>query len=123
MKLSNIRQYLTVNNTDTDCEKSLNGFVNGYCNGTATKKNLSNPIKVNLNNGLNLTSIHNIYELLSAYSHRPILEENFKYKRNGVDAIRFATWNLQNFTEEKAKNYGVKEVICLTILENKYVLN
>lgn len=114
-----MRQYLTVNNVEVDYEKSLNGTMNGYCNGNLSRKNSSNPIKVNLSNGLNLTSIHNIYELLSAYSHRPILEENFKYKRNSIDAIRFATWNLQNFTEEKSRNYGVKEVICLTILENK----
>lgn len=120
MKLGNIRQYLTINNADGDWEKMPNGLSNGYCNGNSMiKKNLNNSVKVGLNDGHNLTAINNIYELQSAYSQRPILEETFMYKRNGLNAIRFATWNLQNFTEEKALNYGVKDVVCLTILENR----
>jgi len=56
---------------------------------------------------------------LSAYSQRPVLEEYFHGLRNGKLALRIATWNLQNFTLEKAENPGVKEVICRTILENR----
>lgn len=59
-----------------------------------------------------------IFELLSAYSQRPILEEDFHGERNGNLAIRVATWNLQEFSLEKAENPGVKEIVCRTILEN-----
>lgn len=62
---------------------------------------------------------NDIFELLSAYSQRPILEDDFHGQRNGKLALRIATWNLQEFTLEKAENPGVKEVICRTILENR----
>lgn len=124
--LSNIRRFLTVDSSECDPDKIptvCNGsVVNGYCNGTSISRlhKMNNiPMKHPVHNNLTLSALHNIYELLSAYSYRPILEEDFKYKRNGIDALRVATWNLQNFTEEKANNFGVKEVICRTILENK----
>lgn len=41
---------------------------------------------------------------------------NFKHKNKGV--VRIASWNVERFDEEKANNPGVKEVICMTILEN-----
>jgi hypothetical protein len=59
-----------------------------------------------------------IFELLSAYSQRPILEDDFHGERNGNTALRIATWNLQDFTLEKVENPGVKEIVCRTILEN-----
>lgn len=62
---------------------------------------------------------NDIFELLSAYSQRPILEDDFHGQRNGKLALRIATWNLQDFTLDKAENPGVKEVICRTILENR----
>ena len=34
--------------------------------------------------------------------------------------FRFASWNLQQLSNEKVQNPGVKEVICRVILENKY---
>ena len=33
-------------------------------------------------------------------------------KFNGRDVVRLASWNLQCFSEAKAKNIGVKEVVC-----------
>lgn len=60
-----------------------------------------------------------IFELLSAYSQRPVLEEDFHGQRNGKVVVRIATWNLQDFTVEKVQNPGVMEVICRTILENR----
>lgn len=60
-----------------------------------------------------------IFELLSAYSQRPVLEDDFHGERNGKLAVRIATWNLQDFTIEKVQNPGVMEVICRTILENR----
>lgn len=42
------------------------------------------------------------------------------YIRNGHNTLRIASWNLDKFTFEKSANPGVKEVICRTILENKW---
>lgn len=39
-----------------------------------------------------------------------------KYK--GRTVIRIGSWNLLSFTKQKAKNPGVREVVCMTILEN-----
>jgi hypothetical protein len=60
-----------------------------------------------------------IFELLSAYSQRPVLEEDFCGERNGKLVVRIATWNLQDFAVEKVQNPGVVEVICRTVLENR----
>ncbi|XP_071784894.1 endonuclease/exonuclease/phosphatase family domain-containing protein 1-like [Asterias amurensis] len=38
---------------------------------------------------------------------------------SGRNTLRIATWNLQRFSREKAENLGVKEVTCMTILENR----
>lgn len=82
-----------------------------------TRKATSTLLKNTSNNGF--LPGNDIFELLSAYSQRPILEEDFNGLRNGKLALRIATWNLQDFTLEKAGNPGVKEVICRTILENR----
>ncbi|KAG7457525.1 hypothetical protein MATL_G00227950 [Megalops atlanticus] len=38
--------------------------------------------------------------------------------RDGKPVVRVATWNLQCCSSEKANNPGVKEVVCMTLLEN-----
>lgn len=38
--------------------------------------------------------------------------------RDGKPVVRVATWNLQRCSSEKANNPGVKEVVCMTLLEN-----
>ncbi|XP_064836146.1 endonuclease/exonuclease/phosphatase family domain-containing protein 1-like [Oncorhynchus masou masou] len=38
--------------------------------------------------------------------------------REGKAVVRVATWNLQNCSCEKANNPGIKEVVCMTLLEN-----
>ena len=63
-------------------------------------------------------------DLLSIYG--PLVRKSFRkpkhspvfLKRNSFQVIRTATWNLQRLTSDKAENPGVKEVTCLTILEN-----
>lgn len=40
------------------------------------------------------------------------------YERNGRQAIRIASWNLDRMCLEKSSNLGVREVICRTIFEN-----
>lgn len=39
--------------------------------------------------------------------------------RDGKPVVRVATWNLQRCSGEKANNPGVKEVVCMTVLENE----
>ncbi|XP_048085196.1 LOW QUALITY PROTEIN: endonuclease/exonuclease/phosphatase family domain-containing protein 1 [Alosa alosa] len=38
--------------------------------------------------------------------------------RDGRAVLRIATWNLQRCSSDKANNPGVKEVVCMTLLEN-----
>ncbi|XP_073406099.1 endonuclease/exonuclease/phosphatase family domain-containing protein 1 [Dendrobates tinctorius] len=50
-------------------------------------------------------------------STRPAVEV-FGGVREGKPVLRLATWNLQNCSLDKAGNPGVREVVCMTILEN-----
>ncbi|KAG9463986.1 hypothetical protein GDO78_020692 [Eleutherodactylus coqui] len=50
-------------------------------------------------------------------STRPAVEV-FGGVREGRPVLRLATWNLQNCSLDKASNPGVREVVCMTILEN-----
>lgn len=114
MRLGNISQFLTVD--DEPIDKPILNNINNTptnhrrCNGTLPKANGIN--------GLQNTSMYDIFELLSTYSPRPILEELFTYERQGERAIRIAVWNVHKFSYEKANNLGVREVVCRTILEN-----
>ncbi|KAK9721527.1 hypothetical protein QE152_g21528 [Popillia japonica] len=119
VRFSNIRHHLTL---ETVSRSTSDILSNGGCNGTIPvnrhRKTSSAPIKFNISNGLLQSSLNDIFELLSAYSPRPLLTEEFSYRRNNRDAVRIATWNLHEFTSDKAQNLGVKEVVCRTILEN-----
>lgn len=39
--------------------------------------------------------------------------------REGKAVVRLATWSLQGCSSDKANNPGVKEVVCMTLLENQ----
>ncbi|XP_046794083.1 endonuclease/exonuclease/phosphatase family domain-containing protein 1 [Gallus gallus] len=54
-------------------------------------------------------------------STRPSVEM-FGGLRDGRPVLRVATWNLQSCSIEKANNPGVREVICMTLLENSIKL-
>ncbi|KAJ8878231.1 hypothetical protein PR048_018808 [Dryococelus australis] len=60
-----------------------------------------------------------VFNILSCYSHRPHVKDDFAYSRNGKSALRLATWNLGHLTLAKVGNPGVRETICRTILENR----
>uniref|UniRef100_A0A1B6JDK5 Endonuclease/exonuclease/phosphatase family domain-containing protein 1 n=1 Tax=Homalodisca liturata TaxID=320908 RepID=A0A1B6JDK5_9HEMI len=66
--------------------------------------------------------VKDIFELLCAYSQRPYVDEAFHNERDGRAALRLASWNLTTFTVEKADNPGVREVICRTVLEQRFSL-
>ncbi|XP_072880140.1 endonuclease/exonuclease/phosphatase family domain-containing protein 1 [Hemitrygon akajei] len=50
-------------------------------------------------------------------STRPNVEV-FSGLRDGERVLRIASWNLQSCSTEKATNPGVREVVCMTLLEN-----
>lgn len=54
-------------------------------------------------------------------STRPTVEM-FGGMRDGKPVLRLATWNLQSCSVEKANNPGVREVVCMTLLENSIKL-
>lgn len=94
----------------------LNGKIPGNTRKVASAP--SKPQTSNLTNGCVI--IDDIYELLSAKSIRPLVDDDFHYKREGRPAARIASWNLQELTQDKIENPGVREVICRTVLENRF---
>lgn len=136
VRLSTVKQHLSLELRKCESVQHLtNGHVNGWsedsivkslANGTSTprtphRKSLSMPTKLPmvLPNGFAAAPVNDILDLLSAYSHRPIVEEEFTYERDGVRCCRLASWNLHRLNIDKVTNPGVREVICRTILENK----
>ncbi|XP_072397879.1 endonuclease/exonuclease/phosphatase family domain-containing protein 1-like [Diabrotica undecimpunctata] len=124
LRLATIGRYLTTEDDDEvfDIDENRPSILtNGY-----TMPNQSNnkpngmPQRLAIRNGLSTSSAIDIFELLSAYSPRPVVREVFNFTRNDEPAVRVASWNLHEFAYEKAGNLGVKEVICRTILENGF---
>ncbi|XP_054284341.1 endonuclease/exonuclease/phosphatase family domain-containing protein 1-like isoform X3 [Macrosteles quadrilineatus] len=66
--------------------------------------------------------VKDIFELLCAYSQRPLVDDVFQGMRDGRSALRLASWNLTAMTVDKIDNPGVKEVVCRTLLENRFSL-
>ncbi|XP_044531286.1 endonuclease/exonuclease/phosphatase family domain-containing protein 1, partial [Gracilinanus agilis] len=54
-------------------------------------------------------------------SSRPPVEA-FGGTRHGRPVLRLATWNLHGCSSDKANNPGVREVVCMTLLENSIKL-
>ncbi|KAG8181292.1 hypothetical protein JTE90_019385 [Oedothorax gibbosus] len=63
-------------------------------------------------------STRDFYELVSSLVTRPPAAGPFRFEHLGRRVVRLASWNLQEFVVQKARNPGVQEVICRTILEN-----
>ncbi|CAF4600445.1 unnamed protein product [Rotaria sp. Silwood1] len=57
--------------------------------------------------------------LLSSFPSHPSVIPNHTNKQN---TFRFVSWNLQQLTNDKVQNPGVREVICRVILENNFSL-
>jgi competence ComEA-like helix-hairpin-helix protein len=60
--------------------------------------------------------------LVSSPPQRPSSTDD-NNNNNQQKYFRFASWNLQQLTNDKVQNPGVREVICRVILENKYEIN
>lgn len=136
VRLSAVKPHLSLEPRKCESVQILtNGHVNGWSDTPSTpngisstpktphRKSLSMPtntkFQMTLPNGFATVPVNDILDLLSAYSHRPIVEEVFTYERDGVRACRLASWNLHQLNVEKITNPGVREVVCRTILENR----
>ncbi|GBP32119.1 hypothetical protein EVAR_80885_1 [Eumeta japonica] len=139
IRLSSVKPHLSLEPRKCESVQHLNGVLANGCtssqlnnclnNGfsqprTPHRKSLSMPTKlpITLTNGFATAPVNDILDLLSAYSHRPIIKENYTYERDGIKFCRLASWNLHQLSVEKVTNPGVKEVICMTVLENKLSL-
>lgn len=122
MRLANISRFLTVECSDESQENDnrSNILTNGYTIPHSHRNNINGTTNFIFphTNGVSQSAAMDIFELLTAYSPRPILDEVFTFTRSGESVFRVATWNLSGFTADKVRNMGVREVICRTILEN-----
>ncbi|XP_046385861.1 endonuclease/exonuclease/phosphatase family domain-containing protein 1-like isoform X2 [Ischnura elegans] len=94
-------------------------------NGAAITSDCDELLNKDLEHHENGDPLWDLFELLSLHSERPIVEEiddmKSEIKGSGV-ILRVASWNLDNFSADKAENPGVREVICRTILENRFTV-
>ncbi|GIX91711.1 hypothetical protein CDAR_4801 [Caerostris darwini] len=65
-------------------------------------------------------STKDFYELVSSLVTRPPVSQAYNFNYLDRQVLRLASWNLQDFVVQKARNPGVQEVICRTILENGF---
>lgn len=124
--LSAIRNQLAVD----DSESSNNTQPNGHLPASAENDRINTvslkPPNTDHNNHSNCrilsTSTENMLDILQPIfksGARPkVTPFNFKHKNRSV--VRLASWNVERFDGEKADNVGVREVICMTILENGF---
>lgn len=63
-------------------------------------------------------STKDFYELVSSLVTRPPVDEVFRFQHLDRQVLRLGSWNLEEFVVQKARNPGVQEVICRTVLEN-----
>lgn len=112
--LSAIRPYLTLEDTSEH-----NGGIRPAV--TSQVSNNPNQLYPNLSNMSTFDQMGSQETLCSMYgplgrrSNRVKLSRAEKRKQ----CIKIATWNLQQCSSEKTENLGVREVVAMTILENK----
>nr|XP_042910215.1 endonuclease/exonuclease/phosphatase family domain-containing protein 1 [Parasteatoda tepidariorum]XP_042910216.1 endonuclease/exonuclease/phosphatase family domain-containing protein 1 [Parasteatoda tepidariorum] len=63
-------------------------------------------------------STKDFYELVSSLVTRPPCSDALNSSYLDRPVLRLGSWNLQDFAVQKARNPGVQEVICRSILEN-----
>ena len=68
-----------------------------------------------------ITSLENLLQTLGPMAEvpkRPCISEPFKFRHKNRRVVRVASWNLEQCSLDKVSNPGVKDVVCMTILEN-----
>jgi competence ComEA-like helix-hairpin-helix protein len=121
--LNAIRNQLTVDEAESSNNTQPNGHVptDGKNSGnTSVPPKTSNKDHTHNNCRILSTSTENMLDILEPIiksgSRPKVTPFNFKHKNRSV--VRLASWNVERFDEEKADNIGVREVICMSILEN-----
>ncbi|KAH9499802.1 Endonuclease/exonuclease/phosphatase domain-containing protein 1 [Bulinus truncatus] len=120
--LQTIKSSLTLENIPRPLTTTATNGVkqNNVSNGKATRG-------VNINDNTeadyilrSTASLENLLEILGPLAKVPVRPkvENVTLKHNNRKVFRLASWNLEKFSIDKASNPGVKDVICMTILEN-----
>ncbi|XP_059170205.1 endonuclease/exonuclease/phosphatase family domain-containing protein 1-like [Physella acuta] len=110
-----IRSFLTLEvkqETSTAAEPATNGVTNK----AAVKEKTEDYIR------RSTSSLENLLEILGPLAKvpdRPSVEA-VALKHNNRNVFRLSSWNLEKFSSEKASNPGVKDVVCMTILENGF---
>ncbi|GFR77838.1 endonuclease/exonuclease/phosphatase family domain-containing protein 1 [Elysia marginata] len=112
-----IRPFLTLE------EPVHNGNATGIHNGNGDVSHISKDIKTpNGAKNVSSSSLQDLLNVLGPVAKIPTRPKvdfvSLKHKNRSV--FRLASWNLKEFTSEKAKNPGVREAVCMTILENGF---
>lgn len=94
-------------NGDARHGSHLNSVSSNHNSGSCHRKHLTESVE-------NILTI--LGPVMKTSKRHKVTPFNFKHKNKSV--VRIASWNVERFDEEKANNPGVKEVVCMTILEN-----
>ena len=75
---------------------------------------------INPSNEFSKGSLENLVDRLGPFSEKPVRPavDPPSFKCNNRNTVKIASWNLQCFCVDKASNPGVRDVVCMTILEN-----
>ena len=123
--LSAIKPQLTLeDNFVGDCasysssKKSSN--INSAMHSRSSDISLNSLNQSNPSNEFSKHSMENLIDKLGPFSEKPTRPELDLpvFKCNNRNALKIASWNLERFSVEKAQNPGVRDVVCMTILEN-----
>ncbi|XP_013383782.1 endonuclease/exonuclease/phosphatase family domain-containing protein 1-like [Lingula anatina] len=61
-----------------------------------------------------------LFPALTEVTPRPRVEEPFDFQKDGRPVVRIGSWNVLSCCLNKIANPGVREVICMTVLENGF---
>ncbi|GFO25389.1 endonuclease/exonuclease/phosphatase family domain-containing protein 1 [Plakobranchus ocellatus] len=112
-----IRPYLSLRDTAQNGKASGIHHSNGSVTRTSSCDNYSNNAKRAIS-----ASMEELLQILGPLAKVPTRPKvNFvSLKHKNRNVFRLASWNLKKFTLEKANNPGVREAVCMTILENGF---
>lgn len=127
--LGSVRYQLTL--TDPADTSSNSPYANGDVSNTVPVFSVNGAGDANANcirhraelnkDTLNLTASQNdLFDILGPLVKRPSRPDvkPYTFSRQNRRCLRLASWNLQQCSVDKASNPGVRDVICMTILEN-----
>uniref|UniRef100_A0A0A9WGQ5 Endonuclease/exonuclease/phosphatase family domain-containing protein 1 n=2 Tax=Lygus hesperus TaxID=30085 RepID=A0A0A9WGQ5_LYGHE len=130
VRLSTLRPRLTVKSAQPiekqlgDTSRILNGKIPGS-EPLGRRMNGEKGLRVSNGGGSGVPSVggtKELYELVSSCCPRPLMDSASASPIPTATSFRVATWHLTDMSAEKAENTAVREVFCLTLLENRISL-